>query len=147
MNPPLPNLFDPANAAILCQYSRAAYLLPPGEGGAPAPDEGPPRLSNLGYQITPIKNDNTDTLLLIDHQPDDTIIAFRGTQDLRNWLTDFDCRLVPLDSFRVHRGFHAALQSVWPELKSQISNLIPSPAGRGPLLPAVVQAKAGVREG
>ncbi|MGA2750777.1 MAG: lipase family protein [Verrucomicrobiota bacterium] len=107
MNPPISNQYDPANAAALCAASQAAY--------SPGP------LSPAAQ----IDNSQTDTRVIAFRDSGDLIVAFRGTQDLRNWLTDLDCRLVQLDSFRVHRGFHAALQSVWRDLRTTLSDLAP----------------------
>jgi hypothetical protein len=90
MNSPLPHFFDAENARLLCQASAAAYS------------------SNTIADVA------TDTALSIINCPlsMDTIVAFRGTADLRNWLTDLDCRLVPVLNFRVHRGFYEAMQAV-----------------------------------
>ncbi len=46
------------------------------------------------------------------------MIVFRGTNDLRNWLTNFDVVLADWDGHgRVHRGFLRALHKVWGELE------------------------------
>ena len=44
----------------------------------------------------------------------------RGTADLRNWLTDLDCKLVPVLNFRVHRGFYEAMQAVEADLDASL---------------------------
>jgi len=44
-----------------------------------------------------------------------TLVAFAGTDALRlaNWITDFNARLSPAG---LHRGFEAAVDTVWPQL-------------------------------
>jgi triacylglycerol lipase len=96
MNPPVANFYDPANAAHLALLAAESYRprLAPG--------------SNL------VDSASTDTHAVITDFPGDRIVAFRGTADLRNWLTDLDCEMTPLcwASGKVHRGFAAALESI-----------------------------------
>jgi triacylglycerol lipase len=48
-------------------------------------------------------------------------VAFRGTADLRNWLTDLDCELIRVLNFRVHRGFYEAMQAVELDLDASLN--------------------------
>ena len=50
------------------------------------------------------------------------VLAFRGTADLRNWLTDLDWPKIPLywAAGKVHRGFNTALESVAEQLDAAI---------------------------
>ena len=61
-----------------------------------------------------------------DPSSGDVIVAFRGTADLRNWLTDLDCELVTVLNFRVHRGFYQALQAVESALDSRLGAARPA---------------------
>ncbi len=94
MNTPIPNIFDLANARELCRASADAYTAAAG----------------AGHVI--VSERRTDTRLVITGRGDDLIFAFRGTADLRNWLTDLDCELIRVGNFRVHRGFHEAARAV-----------------------------------
>src|SRR5580658_4704795 len=96
MNAPRPHFFDAENARLLCQASTEAY------------------------SSHTIADAATDTALSIINCPlsMDVIVAFRGTADLRNWLTDLDCQLVPVLNFRVHRGFYEAMQAVESDLEA-----------------------------
>jgi hypothetical protein len=121
MNTPLPNTFHPANAAQLCAASAAAYSTPDSDSC--------------------ILDSRSDTLVRLTRTETDTIIAFRGTTDLRNWLTDLDCTFetVGRDSstasgaylghsdfepsktpIRIHRGFARALSAVEGEITSEV---------------------------
>lgn len=59
---------------------------------------------------------NKDTQLFIAHNGSAVVMAFRGTEKLKDWLTNakFDFQDTPHG--RVHRGFDAALDSVWNQI-------------------------------
>jgi triacylglycerol lipase len=56
-------------------------------------------------------------------------VVFRGTADLRNWITDLDCELVneriseSVSGAKIHAGFQQALKSVIPELRETLTRL------------------------
>jgi hypothetical protein len=97
MNEARANVFDAVNAAALCGASAEAYS----EGGD-------------------ISCASTDTHARITESERDVIVAFRGTTDLRNWLTDLDCAWDLEDGCRVHRGFARALDSVQGQITEEI---------------------------
>jgi triacylglycerol lipase len=51
-----------------------------------------------------------------------TLVAFRGTDNIENWLTDG--RIIQIQDSAypglVHRGFAAAMQVIWPDLKARL---------------------------
>ena len=50
------------------------------------------------------------------------VVVFRGTDNLKNWLTNLDVRLEPWrGGGRVHLGFRNALDRVWPEVEDCLS--------------------------
>jgi triacylglycerol lipase len=98
MNDPIPNTFDPANARVLCALSAEAYR---------RPSRKPPAVEDSSLWC-----EEADTHVHLDRRERDLLVAFRGTADLRNWLTDLDCELIRVGDFRVHRGFYEALQAV-----------------------------------
>jgi len=104
--------FHPANAWWLAELVLLAYV----------PDEEFVRgvLGRAGFtDVQVVEFGSTHALLA------DDIVAFRGTDDLHDLLTDLDAGLVPArDSGghgRVHRGFQAALELVWSEVADRIS--------------------------
>jgi pimeloyl-ACP methyl ester carboxylesterase len=125
MNAPIPNHYDPENARALCQASAAAYrsdgeTVYRSEAHLRSTDTPAPRL---------IHSSATDTRAVISELPTphselstDLVLSFRGTADLRNWLTDLDCKKAPLywSAGKVHRGFNLALESVAEELDAAI---------------------------
>jgi len=106
MNPSQPNLYDPANAAFLAGLAAAAYQ---------------PQPEFADWKTTVVASEATDTCALVACDGADCVAAFRGTQDLRNWLTDLDCAFTRLGHLRVHRGFYEALESVRADLESEIA--------------------------
>jgi triacylglycerol lipase len=106
MNPTQPNLYDPANAAFLAGLAAAAYQ---------------PQAQFADWKTTVVSSAATDTLALIACDGEDCVVAFRGTQDLRNWLTDLDCAYAQFGNLRIHRGFHQALESVRKDLEAEIA--------------------------
>jgi triacylglycerol lipase len=105
MNPSIPNQYDPANAAGLAAIAAASYQ---------------PQTEIPGWKTTVVAAEATDSLALVASNGEDCVVAFRGTQDLRNWLTDLDCDFTPLGTVRVHRGFHQALDSIRHDLESAL---------------------------
>jgi pimeloyl-ACP methyl ester carboxylesterase len=106
MNPSIPNQYDPSNACFLAGFAGAAYEA---------------QAQFAGWKTNFVASHATDTRALIACDGQDCLVAFRGTQDLRNWLTDLDCAFTRLGNMRLHRGFYAALESVREELEAEIA--------------------------
>jgi hypothetical protein len=66
-----------------------------------------------------VRGQATDTLAMAAASRECGYVVFRGTRDLRNWMSDLDCRLRIADCGlgKVHDGFERALASVEEELK------------------------------
>jgi triacylglycerol lipase len=69
----------------------------------------------------------TETRAIIASDGEDCVAAFRGTHDLRDWLTDLDCAFgvmrVEGAELAVHAGFKQALESVWEELNIELQSM------------------------
>ena len=50
------------------------------------------------------------------------ILAFRGTESLKDWMTDADIRLVNGPGGKVHEGFNCALNTIWRNLWKRLSD-------------------------
>ena len=109
MNPPIDGAFDLQNALQLLDASAQAY--------DPIPTRGSSVLCARA----------TDTRVLVLSGAADGIIAFRGTANLRNWLTDLECDLKPWQSphARVHAGFRAAWRSVRDDVIEAVEDFGP----------------------
>jgi pimeloyl-ACP methyl ester carboxylesterase len=106
MNPSIANQYDAGNARFLAGVAAATYQ---------------PHAEFADCTTTVVASQTTDTRALVACDGVDCVAAFRGTQDLRNWLTDLDCAFTRLGNLRVHRGFYEALESVQDDLKTAIS--------------------------
>ena len=121
MYPPLPQFYDRSAAALLAGASAAAH------GGDAEIRAWAAGLGGGRREI--IRDTGTDTVVFAAQGSEDVVVCFRGTADLRNWLTDLDCRRVGLGQapwitgIRVHEGFQKALASVWEELAELISSM------------------------
>jgi hypothetical protein len=110
LSTPVPNVYEPRNARILALLSAAAY-------------DAKPEL--FDWEITPINEPSTDTRCLVCRQRQDIVIAFRGTADLKNWLTDLRCPLIPRgDGTWIHAGFADAYKSIRPQLLKATEKLM-----------------------
>jgi triacylglycerol lipase len=77
-----------------------------------------------------IGDGGTDTQVIIWKNPQDMVVAFRGTRSLRNFVTDICARRVPLfpeAKAEVHEGFQWALGSVCDALHSAVEQLADGP--------------------
>jgi triacylglycerol lipase len=67
-----------------------------------------------------VHNLHTDTHAVVWKSDAEIVIAFRGTTDARNWLTDLDVEFEHGDGYRTHAGFTEALESIEDELHDEI---------------------------
>jgi pimeloyl-ACP methyl ester carboxylesterase len=50
-------------------------------------------------------------------------LVFRGTENLRDWLTNVDVKRVPAPAGEVHEGFNSALDAVWRDVAPVLATL------------------------
>ena len=88
-----------------------------------APEDAAPRFASAGLEHEYLNQDSTDCYLA--WQDGFLIVAFRGTQpdDWGDQFTDFQLDLVPSIHGRVHRGFKASLDGIWPRLSARLEAL------------------------
>jgi len=78
------------------------------------------RQDHPSFNVDLVQNNGTQVYIFKDQ--DFVIFAFRGTEPdkLRDIVTDLQFRKVPVAWGSVHRGFHAAIELVWPELWKRV---------------------------
>lgn len=120
--------FHPVNAWWMAEISRLIYRndrdeLPNTKGKSRAEF-----LAQVGLrELSPLINlDSTQcTVIRSDGRthPDLAIVVFRGSQDVRDWVTNF--RAVPVPWRKggsVHLGFARALDRVWPAIEQKLGD-------------------------
>ena len=71
-----------------------------------------------------------DTEGLVGYLPSDSsiYISFRGSSDIQNWLTNLSTTKTTWTTYpdcncKVHSGFYAATQAVWPDVLAEVMRL------------------------
>ncbi len=115
-------LHQPRSEEAWCaEFSRLAY--------ADFATVLPAALSAVGFQLITAPFDRAGTQAFLAQGPDFAVLAFRGSDDLDAWMTNFNILPQPWrGGGKVHRGFAAALDGIWPEVAAML------PRVRGPLL-------------
>jgi len=77
----------------------------------------PPEVQNVQFI------EHEDTQLFIGDLPnDECVIAFRGTTDIADWLTNLDVKMTEHTESggKIHHGFARALTGVWTDIHAEI---------------------------
>ena len=106
------NDFSPTNAIVCAQIARLAYEKP-----RTVPQVSVPP----GCRVQPLEFKNHAGIVL--GLPSAVIVAFRGTDDFRDWMTNLAVwtKAPWPDWGRVHAGFLAAVEALWPQVQSAIN--------------------------
>jgi triacylglycerol lipase len=72
-------------------------------------------------KFTSISNQDTDTQAFVVDTPSCVHVVFRGTESMRDWLTDVMVWRSPWGGEFVHHGFAESLDSVLPEIDSAVA--------------------------
>jgi triacylglycerol lipase len=104
--------YDPRNALWLGNAAALAYK-----------DAASVKQALQGFSVTPLANPATDTEGFVGGNTAMIVIAFRGSKDVRNWLTNLDAVLEKGPVGEVHKGFYDAISSVWSDLVNTVQSL------------------------
>ncbi|MDB6112030.1 MAG: lipase class 3 [Pedosphaera sp.] len=96
--------FSPANARACAAASRLAYSEPPDVTGR-----------------------QTDTQAIVRDCGNAIVVAFRGTTNVRDFITDAEAWRRNIEDCQIHSGFYRALVSINDELTAHIAGLPPRP--------------------
>lgn len=79
--------------------------------------------NSAGLQSKFVKVGSTDCYIAWQH--DFVIVAFRGTEpdEWQDMLTNAKIKLVTWQAGKVHRGFKAAIDEIWPRLEAELNTL------------------------
>ena len=128
MNSPREGVYDRATAAALAKGAAASYG-----------DDAAMRLWARAQgceECQVVRDERTDTLAFAAANETEVFVCFRGTRDLRNWITDLDARRVECRmqnvhhakrgkecKMEVHEGFWRALEAVWAALAELLDSM------------------------
>ena len=104
--------YDMRNALWLGKAAALAYK-----------DETSVRQALQGLSVTPFANPATDTEGFLAGNTEMIVVSFRGTKNLRDWLTDLDAVLVDGPAGEVHKGFSVAISSVWNDMVTALQDM------------------------
>lgn len=115
--------YSPQNAYWLARASKLAYRKKEDDNSG-APDEQG-ILTELmkwdsGFKDVKGYNKKSSQAFVADHG-DFTLIAFRGTDEWRDWLDNLNLPAIDHHLGRVHRGFQLALEDIWPSLLNTVN--------------------------
>ncbi len=109
--------FDAGNAQLSAHLASLAYR---------SEDVVRAHLDAMGYDLSTfswIEDKNTDTQGFVVADPKGRMItSFRGTESLQDWKGNFRALMTrpdwapPGSDIKVHAGFNAAVEAVWPQL-------------------------------
>jgi len=102
----------------LAECSQAAFM---------EPGDAKRAYENLGYnEVDFIHNPETSTECFLVHGNTQSVLAFRGSEDVRDWITNFTFKLRPVKYFyggMAHLGFMNSVASVFTELSMKIRHI------------------------
>ena len=80
-------------------------------------------------RVTPIINDAKGTYGFVGYSTNDNeiVVAFRGSVDIENWITNIDFKMTPykaINGAQVHEGFYSAYTAVSAKVISAVKTLI-----------------------
>lgn len=91
------------------------------------------RLDSGAFKLVKVYDTPIGTQAYLALSDQMTVLAFRGTQDRRDWAVNLDSSLVPLHqavgSVHVHRGFLEAFQKVEADIRADLDGAIPKDKG------------------
>src|SRR5688500_15311730 len=93
------------NAQTLGHLAIAAYAAKPAEDAA--------LQKTMCTETTSFRHGPTSTQGYWTVSEEHVVLAFCGTNDVRDWLTNIQFPMIPESGGKVHRGFSEALDSIW----------------------------------
>jgi triacylglycerol lipase len=121
--------FSAENAVILAQLSAAAY------SDQEAARAATLQLGFTGFVWIDLTEQFEDVYAIAAGGAGCLVLAFRGTKDFNNWMTDLQATPVGFpwifdrgpDVGDIHAGFGHALRDAWPKIRNALDDLVPAP--------------------
>jgi hypothetical protein len=126
---------DPGVVRALAQVARRAYLPPCAPDGSPLADGK--ACERDGVTEIPfvhafdVATGAVESQALIVHDDHAVVLAFRGSDNVTDWLTNLHFTMSPVypdgsaaPGALVHQGFRRALWSTWPRIRTRVEALV-----------------------
>ncbi len=112
--------FSIANAWRLAEVSRISYKM----GAGPYRNYYLKKAKLKEIHFLETKGLFYHVIVSQDKENPFTIVAFRGSQDIQNWITNFDAILIDHEkSGKVHKGFNEAIDLILEDIENNIKGL------------------------
>jgi triacylglycerol lipase len=116
--------FDGRAARLLAELSHWVYRRSLETDEDPIEPVAADALARAGFEELAFLADGPAECVVI--RPIDsstTVVVFKGSSRLSDWLANVDARTTTLDGDRkVHSGFHNALMNIWPQLQPWLTS-------------------------
>jgi triacylglycerol lipase len=127
---PQANTFSAENALLLAKMCNAAYM-----DDAAAKNEAA-QLGLTNFQWIDLTERFSDLYAIAASCDQFAILAFRGTKDFKNWMTDLDATPAPFAWLfeggpsvgQVHGGFGHELRDAWEKIAAAVEVVTPRPS-------------------
>lgn len=121
--------FSGGNAIILAELCKAAYLDPVSARAATL------QLGLTGFIWIDLTQQFEDVYAIAAGGPGFVVIAFRGTKNFKDWMTDLHATPVGFpwifdrgpEVGNIHAGFGHAVRDAWPKIQQALDGLTPPP--------------------
>ena len=126
---PFTSQYQPINAYWMARFSKIAYVKKSNE----APDKVKIKaaLKKIDPKFKAVEgfNEKSSQGIVIQHE-DFVVAAFRGTDEIADWLDNLNAVPKPGPLGDVHNGFYRALMDIWPQMKTVIRGFRTKPEGQ-----------------
>ena len=116
---PFTSKYKPTNAYWMAKLAKIAYEKNP--DGSPNKDAIQSQLEAMDPNFMEVEGFDFKSSqgIVIKHEQY-VVAAFRGTDEIADWLDNINAVSKPGPLGDVHNGFYRALMDVWPEMKTAI---------------------------
>ena len=116
---PFTSRYEPTNAYWMAKFSELSYYSK--EDNSPDVEAIKSTLYGIDKKFSDVQgfSNKSSQGIVINHE-DFIVPAFRGTDEIADWLDNLNVSSQPSALGNIHTGFYKALMDIWPQMKSCI---------------------------
>ena len=116
---PFTSRYEPTNAYWMAKFSELSYYSK--EDNSPDVEAIKSTLHSIDEKFSDVQgfSNKSSQGIVINHE-DFIVAAFRGTDEIADWLDNLNVSSQPSALGNIHTGFYKALMDIWPQMKSCI---------------------------